>query len=130
MQPCVSEKKRFLGEATAFDAILVIIIGSTASRGILGNAPISNSLVAVVTLIAFHWLISLISRDWPFFSRLLKGSPTPIINDGRISRANMRKAHMSEDDLEEDLRTQGVRDPHDVAEARLERDGSLSVIKK
>ena len=123
-------KKRFLGEATAFDAILVIIIGSTASRGILGNAPLSTSLLAAVTLIAFHWLISLVSRDWPLFSRLIKGSATPIITDGRVSRVNLRRAHMSRDDLDEDLREKGVADPADVAEARLERDGKLSVIKK
>lgn len=123
-------KKRFLGEATAFDAILVIIIGSTASRGILGNAPLPNALLAVIVLIAFHWLISLMSRDWPFFSTLVKGSATPIIKDGRVSRMNMRKAHMSQDDLDEDLREKGVTDPALVAEARLERDGKLSVIKK
>jgi uncharacterized membrane protein YcaP (DUF421 family) len=123
-------KKRFLGEATAFDAILVIIIGSTASRGILGNAPLVNALAAVVVLIAFHWLISLISRDWPFFSSLVKGAATPIIRDGSILHANMRKAHMSEDDLDEDLRGKGVSDPAAVAEARLERDGRLSVVKK
>jgi uncharacterized membrane protein YcaP (DUF421 family) len=123
-------KKRFLGEATAFDAILVIIIGSTASRGILGNAPLSTSLIAVVTLIAFHWLISLVSRDWPLFSGLVKGSATPIIKDGHVLRVNMRRAHMSQDDLNEDLREKGVADPADVAEARLERDGKLSVIKK
>jgi uncharacterized membrane protein YcaP (DUF421 family) len=123
-------KKRFLGEATAFDAILVIIIGSTASRGILGNAPLDNTLFAVIVLIAFHWLISLISRDWPFFSDLVKGSATPIVKDGRVLSSNMRNAHMSPDDLDEDLRAKGVVDPADVAEARLERDGKLSVIKK
>jgi uncharacterized membrane protein YcaP (DUF421 family) len=122
-------KKRFLGEATAFDAILVIIIGSTASRGILGNAALGNALIAVIVLIAFHWLISLISRDWPFFSALVKGSATPIIKEGRVLRGNMRDAHMSNDDLDEDLRNKGVVDPADVAEARLERDGRLSVIK-
>lgn len=123
-------KKRFLGRATAFDAILVIIIGSTASRGILGNAPLSNSLLAVIVLIAFHWLISLISRDWQFFSALVKGSATPIVKGGRVLNKNMRDAHMSPDDLDEDLRAKGVVDPADVAEARLERDGMLSVVKK
>lgn len=123
-------KKRFLGEATAFDAILVIIIGSTASRGILGNAPLDGALLAVIVLIAFHWLISLISRDWPFFSFMVKGSPTPIIEKGRVLNKNMRDAHMSADDLDEDLRGKGVINPADVAEARLERDGKLSVIKK
>jgi uncharacterized membrane protein YcaP (DUF421 family) len=123
-------KKRFLGQATAFDVILVIMIGSTASRAIVGDAPLFVALAAVVALVAFHWLISLISRDWPLFSDLVKGSATPIIKDGRISRANMRRAHMSPDDLDEDLREKGIIDPADVAEARLERDGKLSVIKK
>lgn len=121
-------KKRFLGQATALDVILVIMIGSTASRAIVGNAPLFVALAAVVALVAFHWLISLISRDWPLFGGLVKGSATPIIKDGRI--LHMSAAHMSPDDLDEDLREKGIADPADVAEARLERDGKLSVIKK
>jgi uncharacterized membrane protein YcaP (DUF421 family) len=37
---------------------------------------------------------------------------------------------MSDDDLAEDLRQQGVSNPEKVKEARLERSGKLSVIKK
>jgi uncharacterized membrane protein YcaP (DUF421 family) len=37
---------------------------------------------------------------------------------------------MSPDDLEEDLRDKGIRDASEVEEARLERSGRLSVIKK
>jgi uncharacterized membrane protein YcaP (DUF421 family) len=37
---------------------------------------------------------------------------------------------MSEDDLAEDLRQQGVNNPGEVKEARLERSGKLSVIGK
>ena len=37
---------------------------------------------------------------------------------------------MTDDDLAEDLRQKGVGDPADVKEARLERDGVLSVIKR
>ena len=40
------------------------------------------------------------------------------------------RTHMSSDDLDEDLRSKGVKDPAQVDEARLERSGSLSVIKK
>jgi uncharacterized membrane protein YcaP (DUF421 family) len=36
---------------------------------------------------------------------------------------------MSDDDLREDLRSQGVADLGEVAEARLERSGKLSVIR-
>jgi uncharacterized membrane protein YcaP (DUF421 family) len=37
---------------------------------------------------------------------------------------------MSNDDLHEDLRDKGVKSPAEVQEARLERSGKLSVIKK
>src|SRR3981189_3928720 len=39
-------KKRFLSQATAFDAILVILIGSIASRGVSGTAPFFSSELA------------------------------------------------------------------------------------
>jgi uncharacterized membrane protein YcaP (DUF421 family) len=42
----------------------------------------------------------------------------------------MKDAHMSKDDLAEDLRQAGVKSRSDVKEARLERSGKLSVIKK
>lgn len=123
-------KKRFLGRATAFDVILVIIIGSTASRAIVGSAPPFVALAAVVALVASHWVISLISRDSRFFSNLIKGNPTLIIKDGKVQRKNLRAAHMSDDDLDEDLRREGVADAAQVAEAWLERDGKLSVLRK
>ena len=40
-------KKRFLGQSTAFDAILVIVIGSISSRAISGTAPFGASLAVV-----------------------------------------------------------------------------------
>ena len=47
-------KKRFLGEATAFDAILVIVIGSLSSRAISGTAPFVSSMAATLVLICTH----------------------------------------------------------------------------
>jgi uncharacterized membrane protein YcaP (DUF421 family) len=123
-------KKRFLSSATAFDAILVILIGSTAARAISGNVPFFGTLVAVFVLIALHWVISLISRDWPAFGALVKGHTTLLIKNGKVERQALKEAHMSNDDLEQDLREQGADDASQVKEARLERNGKLSVIKK
>ena len=123
-------KKRFLSSATAFDAILVIVIGSTAARAITGNAPFFGTLAAVYVLIALHWIISYITCDSPSIGTLVKGNATVLIRNGRVDRDAMKAAHMSSDDLEEDLRQKGVDDPRKVKEARLERSGDLSVVKK
>jgi uncharacterized membrane protein YcaP (DUF421 family) len=123
-------KKRFLGQATALDAILVIVIGSVASRAISGTAPFVPSLAATFVLIAAHWLISFFTVTSPTLSYLVKGHDTVLIKNGRIDQKALRNAHMSMDDLSEDLRQNGVEDARDAKEARLERSGKLSVIKK
>lgn len=123
-------KKRFLAQATAFDAILLVLIGSVASRAISGTAPFFSSLLATAVLIAVHTVFSFISRQSDTFSDLIKGNPTPIIKDGTVDEQALARTHMSRGDLFEDLRKKGVTEITEVAEATLERDGTLSVIKK
>jgi uncharacterized membrane protein YcaP (DUF421 family) len=123
-------KKRFLSRATAFDAILVIVIGSTAARAITGNAPFFATLAAVWVLIAMHWVISYFTEGSPTLGSLVKGNTTVLVRNGRVDRQALKDAHMSPDDLDEDLREQGIDDPKKVKEARLERSGKLSVIRK
>jgi len=123
-------KKRFLGQATAFDVILVITLGSIAARAITGDTGFGTSMLALAVLVLIHWLFSAVARDWGFFSGLIKGHSTVLIRDGRVDRKALYAAHMSDDDLEEDLRAKGVNDPRQIAEARLERSGKVSVVKK
>lgn len=123
-------KKRFMGRATAFDLILAILLGSIISRVITGDAPFFAGLGAALTVVAMHWLFSAISVRWSRFGTLVKGSPRLLVRDGAIDRAQMRHVHMTDGDLWEDLRGKGISDLAEVAEARLERSGKVSVIKR
>jgi uncharacterized membrane protein YcaP (DUF421 family) len=123
-------KKRFLGGATAFDYILVILIGAVAGRAMTGGAPYFASLFGLFVLVVMHWMFSATSQRSQAFSHFIKGYATTIIVDGKIDRDAMTQTHMSGDDLDEDLRDKGVRDAAQVQEARLERSGKLSVVKK
>jgi uncharacterized membrane protein YcaP (DUF421 family) len=123
-------KKRFLGGATAFDYILVVLIGAVAGRAMTGGAPYFASLFGLFVMVAIHWAFSATSQRSQAFSHFIKGYATSIIKDGKIDQAALAKAHMSGDDLNEDLREKGIKDASAVAEARLERSGKLSVIKK
>jgi uncharacterized membrane protein YcaP (DUF421 family) len=121
-------KKRFLGQPSGFDAILVIVVGSLASRAISGTAPFFSSLAATFTMIAAHWLISYFTESSEALSNLIKGRDTLLIRHGKVDRDALKNAHMSEDDLAEDLRQAGIEHVSQVKEARLERSGKLSVI--
>jgi uncharacterized membrane protein YcaP (DUF421 family) len=122
-------KKRFMGRATAFDVILGIMLGSIASRAVTGNTPFFPALAAAATLVAMHWLLTLIAVRWHGFGTVVKGHPRLLVKDGEIDWETMRRTHITEHDLEEDLRGKSMSDVRQVAEARLERSGQVSILK-
>jgi uncharacterized membrane protein YcaP (DUF421 family) len=122
-------KKRFMGQGTAFDLILGIMLGSTVSRAITGTAPFFPALAAAGVLVAMHWLLSGVALRWHAFGTAFKGHERLLVRGGEIDREAMRRSHMTERDLWEDLRGEGVSRLEEVAEARLERSGTLSVIR-
>lgn len=122
-------KKRFMGRATAFDVILGIMLGSVVSRAVTGNAPFLPALAAGAVLVAMHWLFSSAALASHRVGELIKGAPRTLIRDGAIDHEALRRAHMTEHDLWEDLRGKSVSKLDEVAEARLERSGQVSVVK-
>lgn len=123
--------RRFLGRSAGFDVVLAIILGSVVSRAINGQAAFFPTLGAGFVLVFLHRLLAIISCRSHLISRLLKGRDRLLIRDGKIDYEALRGADFSEDDLLEHLRLRGnVASPQEVAEARLERNGQISVVLK
>lgn len=95
-----------------------------------GTVPFFSTLAACLSLIVIHWVLSYFTEASPTLSALTKGHATILIKGGHVDRKALQDAHMSADDLAEDLRQHGVVGPSEVSEARLERNGKLSVIRK
>ena len=77
-----------------------------------------------------HWAFSAVAVRWSAFGTLIKGRNRILVKDGEADEDALCAAHMSSQDLVEALRGQGVDEIAAVKEARLERDGSVSVIRK
>lgn len=121
--------KRFLSQATAFDAIVAIMLGSIMSRAINGSAPLLPTAVAGAILVGIHWLIAAIAYYSDSFGNLVKGHPVLLIKDGEVQRKAMRQSSLSSQDLAEALRLGSkVTEPERVQLAYLERNGGISVI--
>jgi uncharacterized membrane protein YcaP (DUF421 family) len=122
--------RRMLGHNAGFDIVLLVILGSVLSRGVNGQAAFFPSLGASAALVLLHDLLGRLAQRWHWFSALTKGRPCVLVRDGKINHAELRRNKITTDDLEENLRLNGnVIEPRDVAEARLERNGSISVVK-
>jgi uncharacterized membrane protein YcaP (DUF421 family) len=123
--------RRFLGKNAGFDVLLAIVLGSVLSRAINGQAPLFKTLDASALLVLLHRLLSAATCRWSTLSKLVKGNAVLLVKDGEINHRAIRRAHISMDDLKENLRLNGnVADLAEVAEAWLERDGRISVVRR
>lgn len=122
--------RRFLSRAAGFDIIVAIVLGSVLSRGINGEAAFFPSLGASLLLVALHHVLATLAFNWHWVSVLVKGRAISLVENGEVDRRAMARAKITADDLDESLRLAGnVEGTDDVAEARLERNGSVSVVK-
>jgi uncharacterized membrane protein YcaP (DUF421 family) len=124
-------EKRFMGEHTAFDLILAIILGSVISRAVNSVAQIFETILAGLILVGLHWAMASISFRSDRFGDFVKGSTRLLVKDGQIQWDAMQKSHLSKKDLVGQLRSQAsLEEIEQVRRAYLERSGKISVIEK
>ena len=122
--------KRSLAEKTAFDAVLIVIIGSMLARAINGSEAFFPTLGTGFVLVFLHRLFGIAAYYSHTFGILVKGKPVVLMQDGKLQRKNMLREHISKHDLEEDMRLDvKTEDLSKIQVARLERSGDISFIK-
>jgi uncharacterized membrane protein YcaP (DUF421 family) len=121
--------KRFFAKKTAFDVILGFILASMLARAINGSEQLVPTIAAGLVLALLHRILGLMACKWPHFGEWIKGSSQTVIINGQVDREALRRHHFGDDDLNEELRLNGVDSPEKVKLARLERSGEVSVVK-
>lgn len=122
-------KNRLMSRMTSIDVIFGILVSSLLSRGVTGQDSLSGTLVASLTVASFHWLLSFLCYHSHVLGRLVKGRETLIVHEGEPIQENLRRAHISEHDLEEELRLQGIDDIRRTHRVYQERNGDVSILK-
>src|ERR1700746_1897871 len=87
--------KRSLAEKTAFDAVLVVIIGSMLARAINGSEAFFPTLGTGFVLVFLHRLLGIAAVYSHAFGILVKGNPVMLVQNGRLQRKNMLWEHIS-----------------------------------
>lgn len=111
-----------------FDYISGITIGSIAAEMATDLESPWQSLTALVIYGAVSLLLDLITHKIPKSRKFINGSPTILMDGGKIFRKNLKKAKL---DLSEFLllcREQGYFDLSDIQTAVFEHNGKLSVL--
>ncbi len=122
---------RAFGKKSAFDSVIVIMLGSVVARGIVGATPFGATTAASFVIVLVHRVLGWLIAKNKTFEKIIKGSHVLLYHEGQIEHSNLIKAGMSHDDLYESLRLETKAETLDkVEKAYMENNGRISFILK
>ena len=123
--------RRRVGAVGMADILVLVIIADAAQNGMSGEyKSVTDGAILVGTILAWDMLIDWLNYRVPALRNWLEAPPLLLVRDGRLLHRNLRHEFVTEEELEAKLRQKGVKDVSEVAEARMESDGEISVIKR
>jgi uncharacterized membrane protein YcaP (DUF421 family) len=122
--------KRTIGNFTAFDLLVALMLGEMVDEIIYGDVSIAQGLTAILVVAAAKYLTSWLTCWNHGLNNLLEGTPTEIVKNGELQRAGLRQELMNDLEVMAMLRQEGIGDAAEVKKAILEVDGKVSVLKE
>ncbi|MHB9146382.1 MAG: DUF421 domain-containing protein [Symbiobacteriia bacterium] len=123
--------KEQIGQLTLYDYVNGITIGSIAGT-IATDDPskVPTHLLDLAVFAGLTFLVSYIALKSRYFRRLVEGTPTLVLWNGKVLERNLARNRYSVDELKAKLRTRDVFDPRQVQAAILETGGEVNVLLK
>jgi uncharacterized membrane protein YcaP (DUF421 family) len=123
--------RRRVGAIGMADILILVIIADAAQNAMSGEyKSVTEGVLLVGTIIFWNLAIDWLNFRVPALRPWLEPPPMLLVQDGRILHRNLRHEYVTEDELKAKLREKGVKEYSEVAEAHMESDGSVSVIKR
>lgn len=123
--------KRTMGQFTAFDMLLVVLLGNAVQNALLGgDNSVAGGLLLAATLIALNGLVGLLSARSDRIEALVEGTPVLLAHDGKVYKDVLRRELVSRQDFEKALREAGIEGVDDIRMAVLETNGHITVVRR
>jgi uncharacterized membrane protein YcaP (DUF421 family) len=123
--------RRRVGAIGMADILILVIIADAAQNAMSGEyKSITEGAILVGSIMFWNVAIDWLNFRVPALRPWLEPPPMLLIQNGRILHRNLRHEYVTEDELKAKLREKGVKDYSEVAEAHMESDGNVSVIKR
>lgn len=122
--------RREAGELSRADLLVLLLVADAAQNGMADDYhSITEGLVLVATIFGWNHFLNWLSFRSEAVPRLLEPPPLLVVRNGRVLRRNLHAELLTEDELEEPLRQQGVASLAEVRRCYIESDGKLSVLR-
>ena len=123
--------KKQVSELSMFDYVIGISIGNFAAEMIL-NTEVNffSGLIAVIIFGLISYFVSYITLKSIKLRKFFMGTPTILIQNGKLIEKNLKKVKFDVNDLLEECRGSGYFDLTQIEYALLEANGKLSILPK
>ena len=122
--------KREIGNASAFDLIVALMLGDVVDEVIYGDVTIPQGAVAMAIIGVWHLVNAWASYKSQIIDKLTGASPTILVKSGKIQHKALARERLNEDELWSEMRMMGVDQIEEVKQATLEPNGKVSVLKE
>lgn len=123
--------KRQLGQMQPFELVLTLIVADLATLPIGETTiPLLHGVVPLLTLVAAHYILTILTKNSEGFSKFISGKPVIIINPNGVDYENLKKLNISLDDLFESIRGCGYFSLDEIEYAIIETNGLVNVLTK
>ena len=123
--------KRQLGQMTAFDVVVLLVISNVVQNALIGNDnSLGGGLLGATVILLLNALVAWLTFRHKRVERVVEQTPTVLVKHGQILRDNLRRERLSLPELRAALRREGVVSHRNVRYVILEEDGHLSVIAR
>lgn len=123
--------RRDFGTAGVPDLLFVVLLGDAAQNGMIGEGhTLSDSAFLIAVLAAWNYVLDFLAYHVPFVSRLTDPPALLLAKDGRLVQRNLRKEHITLDEVDSALRSEGLDSLARVRRMYLEPDGKFTILKR
>lgn len=120
--------KRDLAQLNSLDLVVLLLLSNVVQNAVIGaDNSLWGGLVGAVVLIAVNALLSRAGRSSPALATALEGTPTTIVEDGRLLEPALRRLGLRSSDVITAIRRQDASSLDEVKQAVLEPGGAIVV---
>lgn len=123
--------KKQVSQLSLFDYVIGISIGNFAAEITINlDASLWYGVIAVIEFGIIAYAISIATMKSIKLRRFFMGTPTILIEKGKILEKGLKKVHFDINDLLEECRSSGYFDLNEIDYALMECNGKLSIMPK
>lgn len=123
--------KRELSQLNTLDFVVLLAVANAVQNGLIGaDNTVTGAVVGAVVLFAVNSALAWVLFRNARLQRVVEGTPTELIRDGRILEDALDREELTRDDLLVEIQSAGADTFEEVQSASLLPNGKVIVVQK